>query len=335
MNILITGSTGFIGSNLTKKLSDAEKDNLICIVRESSKTDILDQMDVRLYEADLRDSERLANLPKNIEVVCHLAAEADYSAVTTRAFEEMIDKNVKITENIFLAVIKNNPNLKKFIHFSSLASVGFQRGVCVDNQTTPRPSTFYGRMKSKTELIINKLCKQYNTPLVILRPSLVYGKNDYTSDFLNSVRLINKGIFPIFGDGNNIMSPLIYVDDLVEICTRFIKNDTIGTFICANNEEFTVNYFVKTIRQKLQKKRGSIKLPVWLALFAIYPIEKLFKFINKPAPLNKKRIIDLSVDRNFKNIHKDLDNAIFYHPTTELKKGADEAIDWYRENKLI
>jgi nucleoside-diphosphate-sugar epimerase len=51
--------------------------------------------------------------------------------------------------------------------------------------------------------------------------------------------------------------------------------------------------------------------------------------------LNRKRIKDLSLDRKFNRIHNDLDDAISYHPTTNLKEGVDRVIDWYKENKLI
>lgn len=100
-------------------------------------------------------------------------------------------------------------------------------------------------------------------------------------------------------------------------------------------EKFTVNYFVEIISKKLGKKRGSIKIPVWFGLISIYPIEILFKLINKPAPLNRKRIKDLSLDRKFNRIHNDLDDAISYHPNTNLKEGVDIVVDWYKENKLI
>jgi len=335
MNILITGGTGFIGSNLLEKLSLSDQNRLFCLVRNTSNTDNLKKLNVNIFEGDLCDKDSLKDIPQNIDVVCHLAAEADYSTVSHKAYIEMVNKNVSATKNLFLAVINKNPNLKKFIHFSSLASMGFQRNRYVDNQTEPSPFTFYGKMKLETEIIIRQLCQKHKTSLVILRPSLVYGQNDYNSDFLQSVKLINKGIFPVFGKGNNIMSPLIHVDDLVEICIRFMESEKEGTYICANNEQFTVNYYVETLRKVLDKKRGSIKIPVFLGLIGIYPLEKTFKLINKPSPLTRKRIIDLSVDRNFKNIHKELDKTIGYHPIINLKMGASLAINWYQENKLI
>jgi 2-hydroxy-3-keto-5-methylthiopentenyl-1-phosphate phosphatase len=56
---------------------------------------------------------------------------------------------------------------------------------------------------------------------------------------------------------------------------------------------------------------------------------------NREAPLNRRRVQDLSVDRMFNDIHKDLDEAINYYPKINLKAGADIVVDWCRENNLI
>ncbi len=334
MNILLTGATGFIGSHLVNRLVKEEYE-VTCVVRKTSNIEDLKKLDVKIFMADLRDKESLTNLPNNIDIVYHLAAYGIFSATSEKIYQEMVETNVHATTNLFLSIIEKNPKLKKFIHFSSLAAVGFQRGTVINNNTEPLPDTLYGESKYQGECEIKKLAQSYKTPLVIIRPSLVYGKNDFTSDFLKSVRLIKKGIFPTFGNGKNLMSPVIFVDDLIEICIRFMKSEKVGTFICANDEKFTINYFVETISEKLSKKRGSIKIPVWFGSISIYPIEILFKLINKTAPLNSRRIKDLSVDRLFKDIHKDLDEAINYHPTTNLKEGVDIVVDWYKENKLI
>lgn len=334
MNILLTGGTGFIGSPLVESLAkDGHK--IICIVRNTSKLDKIRQLPVSLYEADLTDKKSLGNLPVNIDFVYHLAAHVAFSTVSKKALEEMTNANVRATENLFLAVVEKNPNLQKFIHFSSLASVGFQRGRVVDNSAKAAPDTLYGKTKYESEVVIKKLAEAHDIPLVILRPSLVYGKNDFTSDFLKSVRLINKGVFPIFGSGGNIMSPFIFGDDLITIAKKFMNSQQNGCFICANDEKFTVNYFVSTISEKLGKKFGGFRIPIWLGQSVIFPIELLCKVTNREAPLNRRRVQDLSVDRMFNDIHKDLDEAINYYPKINLKAGADIVVDWCRENNLI
>lgn len=334
MNILLTGATGYIGSRVAEVLSSAGH-HIICVVRKTSKIEPLTRLGVTIYEADLRYKEALSHLPQHLDAVLHLAAHVDFSAVSEQAWQEMIDANIRASENLFLAVVKKNPRLGKFVYFSSLASVGFQRGKAVDNLTKPDPDTLYGKTKYESEVALTRLGAAHGTPLIILRPSLVYGKHDRKSDFLKSVRLIKWGIFPVFGDGENIMSPVIYLDDLVEICTRFLDSTARGTYICANNEEFTINRFVGTISKKLNKKYGAVKIPVILGQALILPIEIICKVSNKAAPLTTRRVRDLSIDRKFRRIHEDLDAAINCHPRTKLEQGVDIVVDWYRENHLI
>ncbi|MBN2460184.1 MAG: NAD(P)-dependent oxidoreductase [Candidatus Cloacimonetes bacterium] len=334
MNILLTGVTGFIGKHLVKALLK-NGHNPVCLIRENSVLGELQEYDLPLYIGDITRKESLTDIPENLHAVLHLAARVDFSSLSAKSFLEMVNTNVEGTKNLFEAVIKRNPRLKKFIFFSTLASLGFQRGQVVSNRSEPVPDTPYGQSKLLAEREISNLCQNHNIPLVILRPSLVYGTGDYKSDFLNSVRYIKKGLFPIFGSGDNIMSPLIFTQDLIEICCRFLIKESGGTFICARNEEFTVNQFVTTIKNIVGVNKTMIRIPVKLGQTLIFPLEIICRIMDKPAPLNQRRIKDLSVDRRFSKIHEDLENAIAYHPSTTLEQGCRIVIPWYKEEGLI
>ncbi len=333
MKILVTGASGFIGFQLTKNLCSSEHE-VYCLVRKTSNISKLNPLNVKLITGDLTDIQSLDVIPDDIELVFHLAAYVDFSAISESSVAKMISQNVDASENLFNVVISKTKQLKKFIFFSSLAAMGFQRGVTVDNNTKPEPDTIYGKSKYFAEQKLEKLSVDHNVPLVIIRPSLVYGTGDKTSDFLNSCRMIKRGIFPIFGSGNNIMSPVIYLEDLIKICLRFIDFDVSGKFICCNDEKFTIGEFVKILSLNLGKGR-ALKIPVFLGLLLIYPIEILCKLLNKPAPLNRRRVKDLSVDRKLSKIHSDLQQAIDYFPKTNLLEGSQKVIAWYKKENLI
>lgn len=334
MKILITGATGFIGSSLVEKLAALDNE-IFCLVRKTSNIKKLNQLGVNIIVGDLTDINSLDIIPEKLDIVFHLAAYVDFSAISETAKNNMIKQNVEASENLFKIVAKTSGTLKKFIFFSSLAAMGFQRSVSVSNKTKPNPGTIYGESKYFAELKLETLSKKLNIPLLVIRPSLVYGTEDKSSDYLNSCRLIKKGFFPIFGSGKNIMSPVIYLDDLIEICIRFTANDVIGHFICTNDEKFTIAEFIQTNAEVLKVKRGSIKIPVILGMLLIVPVEILCKIFNIPAPLNRRRIKDLSLDRKLENIHADLKKAIDYIPKTNLQNGSKKVISWYRENNLI
>jgi len=334
LKLLITGCTGFIGKHLTKFLYHKGYD-LTCLIRKTSNTSNIEDLNIRFIVADLTDKANLENLPDDIETVIHLAAQVDFSAVSDKVYKNMIETNVNAVENLFKVMNKKSTDFKRFIHFSSLAALGFRRGIKVNNQTKADPETLYGKSKLESENLLKQLCKDFDKELVIIRPSLVYGEQDYKSDFLQSVRLINKGIFPVFGNGNNIMSPFIYIEDLCEICYRFVESKTTGSYICAMDEGFSINEFVKILSKILNKKRGAIRVPTCLGQALIFPLEIISRILNKPAPLTRKRIKDLSLDRKFKNIHTDLKKAIDYVPQKTLEEGATSTISWYRLEKLI
>lgn len=334
MRILITGATGFIGSRLVKRLSEYNHE-IYCLARRTSNIKKIEKYNITIIYGDLTDKNSLKVIPKDIEVVFHLAAYVDFSAISESAKSNMIRQNVNASENLFNAVTEENSKLKKFIFFSSLAAMGFQRGVTVSNDTEPNPDTIYGESKYQAEKRLKELSKECDAELIILRPSLVYGIGDRSSDFLSSCKMIKKGVFPIFGSGKNIMSPFIFLDDLIEICMKFLEFRISGTFICARDERFTIKEFVNTIASLLNIKKGFIPIPVFVGIILITPIEIICKLFNIPAPLNRRRVVDLSVDRLFSDIHKDLKNAINYVPEHNLIEGSKSAINWYKKNNLL
>lgn len=334
MKILLTGASGFIGSALARKLHE-EQHQLLCLVRKKSNLTELTSLEPEFIYGDLLNPDQFPVFPDDIDAVFHLAAYVDFSAVSTQAYRRMLEINVQASENLFRKIAVSNPGLKRFIFFSSLASMGFQRGRSVNNGTLPEPDTLYGKSKYLCEKALEKIAAETGIPLLILRPSLVYGTGDRRSDLLHSLRLIKKGIFPVFGKGNNIMSPVIYLADLLEICIRFLRTEHTGKLICARNEKFTINQFVETSVSRLRVKSGSIHIPVLAGKIMITPIELLAKITGKAAPLSRRRIVDLSTDRLLTYIHEDLDQAINYHPATSLGEGLDQVIPWYRKMNLI
>jgi len=155
----------------------------------------------------------LKGIANDVDVVYHLAAMGHVSAISAAAYQKFIEVNVNGTKN--LADECSNHPISRFIHFSSTAAMGLIEKPIVDESTPCRPSTPYQKSKYDSEKMILNYRITRNLPVVIIRPSMVYGPGGKSSEFFKMCRIIKKGISPQIGKGKNL-TPIVYVDDVVQ-----------------------------------------------------------------------------------------------------------------------
>src|SRR3989344_21776 len=190
--ILITGGTGYIGSNLLKLL---EGKKIRLLVNDSYVNENFEAVN-----GDLTDVESLDKALKNVETVIHLAA------ATHSKDDKMFNiVNVNGTKNLIEACKKNK--IKRIIFMSSMAA-------------TRRFRDSYGESKYKAQELIRNSGLKYT----ILRPSLIYGKGSL--GMKHTVEYIKKVPFfiPIIGKGEAIIQP-VYIDDVLKAIISCLDND--------------------------------------------------------------------------------------------------------------
>ncbi|MFH0936538.1 MAG: NAD-dependent epimerase/dehydratase family protein [Candidatus Woesearchaeota archaeon] len=280
--ILITGSTGFVGQNLLKSIID-KNIKVRCLVRGKRK---IGNTKLNVIEGDLLNKDSLDKATQNVNIVIHLAA-----IIKSSNSKEFININVEGTKNLVDACIKNK--IKKIIYISSLDA-----GL---NDTN-----VYGKSKKLGEDIIINSGINY----VILRPSLIYGKN--SQDITMLTNLIKKFSFiPIIGDGKSRLQP-VYVDDVCDIIIKLINSKIKNKlYYVAGEEKISMNDFIDKIASLYSKKIIKIHFPLWLLFLPL----KLYGFIFRGSVnyesiklLNKDKICDINFikrDLNFSPINLD------------------------------
>jgi len=223
MNILITGSHGFIAKNLIVKLSEFKNYNILTLDKKSSKQDI----HKKLMKADL---------------IFHLAGvnkenHPKYS----------YDNNYIFTENICL-FLKKNLKKTKIIYASS---------------TQVKLKNAYGESKLKAEKILLNYKKETGAEVSIYRLPNVFGKWSkpyYNSAVATFCYQAYKNKKIIISDPNKKIL-LLYIDDLISIFLKDIKSGKQeNSFIKINNIFFvTLLDLVRIIRSF--KKKEKIVLP--------------------------------------------------------------------------
>jgi len=165
MKILITGGSGFIGTNLIKKLQKDSKYTLRCIDIAEPK---LEQHRSIWHKVDIRDKEKLTSeiVSFSPDYVIHLAARTDLNGKTLQDY----DANMQGVTNL-LDALEKVPNLKQAVFASSMYVC--EPGYMPMNFEDYAPHTLYGESKVETERRIKECNPRYTWS--IIRPTSIWG----------------------------------------------------------------------------------------------------------------------------------------------------------------
>ncbi len=246
MKILITGSTGMIGSRLVEKLKT--KHTIVEFSRRKG-------MDI----TKLEDVEKAIH---GIDIVIHAAAELE----ETKGEAEMFRTNVEGTRNLLTAA--EEEGVEQFIHLSTVGIYGDTQGKIREDSETD-PHTAYERSKKEAETLVWNMQEVF--PVTIVRPAIVVGPNKYWASIFKTIK---KG-FPLIGKGTNAWQ-MIQVDDLVDFIAMCVGNDDTynEAYLVAEQEAHTLREIVDMMADILKVKRpGSIPIVLGMAVSYFFGIQ--------------------------------------------------------------
>ena len=222
---LVTGGTGFIGSNICKLLL---RKNYVVKIFDNNFRGSLDKIQnikkkVKFIKGDIRNRKSLNKAMKKTDAVIHLAYINGTKYFYTKPILTL-DIAMKGIINVIDLCIKNK---EKELYLASSSEVYQTPDKIPTDETEPlripdifNPRYSYGGGKILTELMGIHYGKKYFKKLIVFRPHNVYGpdqgKEHVIPDFISKFKLINKKNkkFEIQGSGSEIRS-FIYIDDFV------------------------------------------------------------------------------------------------------------------------
>jgi nucleoside-diphosphate-sugar epimerase len=320
--VLITGASGCIGSSLLDKcLEIGFTVNILTRNLDSLDKQYIDRKNINIFVGDINDKNVLEKAVDECELIFHLASAVHhYEDKPFKDYEYFKKINVGGTLNL-LNVNINNRTLKKFIFFSSSG---------VSNEVI---NTSY--LKSK--FIAEKLCLEYftkyNMPIVILRPALVFGKND-RGNFYKMMDAIYRKKFFIIGDGNNKKS-MIYVENLVNyIISIADSHESIGKiYNIADYNTYSLNYIAELISKNLGVKK-PYHIPKSILLLFVSLWEILFGRISFLKKGNLKYLRKSIVDKLTESNVIDINLIKKEYPDIQqipFEEAIIKTVNWYKD----
>ena len=315
MNLLVTGGSGFIGSNFIEMVLKTKRDHISKVVNLDVLTYAANLDNTKEFETDekyffekvdLRDYEDLLGVfdRHNITHVVHFAAEShvDNSIEDPDAF---IDSNIVGTFNLLKAARYHK--VKKFHHVSTDEVYGDLGDEGKFSETTPyNPHNPYSASKAASDFLVKSYFHTYKLPITISNCSNNYGPKQHAEKFIPTVinAILNKRKIPLYGQGTNVRD-WIYVMDHCEGVWEVLKNGNLGETYCigANCEKRNIE-IIETICNLLKVN-----------------IEVNIEYVKDRTGHDYRYAID----------NTKITETLDWGPKTSFLQGMKDTIRWYHE----
>ena len=326
--ILVTGSIGFIGYYLSKRLLEEFKIKVIGIdnindyydvsLKEWRLNKLKDYNNYEFIKGNIADKELINNIFKEYkpDIVVNLAAQAGvrYSIENPDVY---IESNIIGFYNI-LEACRNNP-VEHLVYASSSSVYGGNKKVPFStDDKVDNPVSLYAATKKSNELMAYTYSKLYNIPSTGLRFFTVYGPagRPDMAYFGFTNKLIKGETIKIFNYGN-CKRDFTYVDDIVEGIIRVIQKKPeeevpYKVYNIGNSKPVNLLDFVNILQEELIKAE-------------VLPKDYDFDKHKELVPMQPGDVETTYADTT--ELEKDFD----YKPNTDLRTGLKNFAQWYKE----
>jgi predicted dehydrogenase/nucleoside-diphosphate-sugar epimerase len=206
--VLITGASGFIGGRIAEMGFLTEEFDVLAGIRQWSSAARLGRFPMSIISFDLLNQADVEKALNGVTMIVHCAKGGEGATVSG-------------TRNLLEAA--HRKGIERFVHLSTADVYGDAIGKVIEEN----PLRYTGTEYNQTKIDAEKACWEYREkglPVVILRPSIVYGpfSKNWSVRFAHMLLQRKWGIYEGRGDG---ICNLIYVDDLVRIIFEALRND--------------------------------------------------------------------------------------------------------------
>ena len=310
-NILVTGSAGFIGAAVAKKLLESGVnvvgvDNMNDYYNPRLKEWRLKQIEnydnFKFFKSDISDMNSLGRVFNDYEfdAIINLAARAGVRASIEDPWVYM-QTNVTGALNLLELAIKNN--VKKFVSASSSSVYGNAKIPFSENQNTDKPISQYAATKKSSEVLCYTYNYLYGLDITLLRYFTVYGPAGRPDmALLNFIKSISEGKqITVFGDGTQ-KRDFTYVDDIADGTIKALKPLGYEIINLGNDRPVELSYLIKLIEDNLSKK----------------------------ANINRIERHPADVKDTWANIDK-ARKLLGWEPKTSVEDSVKKTVEWYRK----
>ncbi len=258
MRIVLLGATGFIGTNLTRKLAEDPSNDIVVVGRNPDHYIDIASFGfdhVRFAQSELKVDTAYDELVRNADLVYHLLSSTVPTTSNIHIPEEL-NTNVLLSANLFEACVRQG--VKKLVFLSSGGTVYGKDAKCPIAEETPtNPISSYGVQKITIEKLLYLYSYLYHLDYRIIRLSNPYGPFQRPNGVQGAVttftyKALRGEEISVYGDGS-VVRDFLYIEDAVRGILKIVNGeDRHRTF----NLGCGYGTSIKTVLQTIEKVLG-------------------------------------------------------------------------------
>lgn len=294
--ILVTGATGFLGSELISQLI-LKGEKVRALKRENSRIPELlkNESQIEWFNADILDYYALKDAMVGISKVFHCAAFISFNPADKKMMKKV---NVEGTAN--LLNVSMEMNISRFLHVSSVAALGDAKKDALitenDHWEYHPNSSNYSITKYESEMEVFRASAE-GLNAIIVNPSIIIGKNAGKQGSGQLFETIRKGLNYYPGGSFGYVD----VEDVAKSMILLMDSDISDERFIINAENWSYKDFFSEIAQNWGKRPPQIALKPWMMSLAYLGTQFLSFFTGKKHGLTKETASSAFKKRNFSN----------------------------------
>jgi len=322
MTILVTGSSGYIGSRLAVRLQE-EGQSVVGVDREAEGAPETLQ---RFVHGDLADSDVRARALDGVDAIMHLAAAKDDWGIEDDTF---FFENLEVTRRLISDA--RDRDIHDWVFYSSVAAIGASDKPRAE-ESPLQPDGAYGASKAEAETLFRDYANEVSKlSCVIIRPSVVFGPGHFS--YTNVHRLIEAirgNRFLMVGDGQAIKTTS-YIENVIA-ATMYLwerRGNDVQTYIYVDEPVRTTEALVEDIYRLLGKRRPGIRIPLGLAKSIAWVADVAADWTGINFPITASRIEKFNTSTNYdaSAIRED-----GFEQPVEIEKALRKTVNWHLEH---
>ncbi len=302
MRVLVTGATGFVGLNLVRRLAGDPSCQVAALVRPAS-TARWDASSPPGVTRIVGDCAGMVDAAPAIQVFAPDAVVHSAWKGVSAAERDTVAQAANITETLTLLRVVAEAGCRTFLGLGSQAEYGRVEGVITED-TTARPTTWYGLAKLTTSLLAARLATDLGVRFLWLRLFSAYGPGDHPGAMIPTlIRSLLAGERTPLTPGEQQWD-YIHVADVAAAIEQVLRHPTAaGVFNLGSGTAVAIRQVVEMLRDLIDHR-----LPLGLG--------------DKPYAPGQVMHLEASITR--------LQEATGWSPAVSLASGLEQTVDYHR-----
>lgn len=326
MRCLVTGATGFLGTNLVHELV-RDGWTVRAFGLPGSETRYIRDLPVEIVLGDVTNPADADRAAAGVEVVFHVAGDTSF---WKRNFARQRLINCEGPVNVARACIKHG--VRRLVHTSTVDALGYNPdGLADENWPTYNYANTgynYGDTKREGELRVREFNGR-GLEVVVINPGSMIGPYDYTLQFGRLFFELRDGKTPGVPKGG---APFAHVREVARAHIAAARKGRPGEGYICGGLNITYRELFEAIAAKFGRHAPGLDLPRWALVAYGYTMELIAEFTRKPPEMNpgQARYMTVYPYYDSSKAMRELD-----FKAVPLQQIIDDAYEWYRDNGFL